>query len=349
MESTFDAVELIKASPLNAEARPEALVEDLTPADSFFIRSNFDIPALDPARHAIEVTGLAARPGRWDLDALRALGTRREVVTVECAGNDRITLPPLAPGELWSGGAVSTASWSGVPLTALLDQVTPAATATHLIFEGADLGVVRDRGGDPIHFTRSLPLAEARRAEVLLATELNDAPLAPEHGAPIRLIVPGWYGMASVKWLRRITLSAAPTDGWFQRDRYVYQRAAEAPVTPVTRMRVKSRIVSPTEGEVLARGVVRIQGWAWSGEAPITGVEVAIGGGDWWHQAELGPDLGAWAWRAFSYTFQAKELGRQVLRARARDAAGNVQPDRAEWNRLGYGNNGIAPVMITIG
>ena len=349
LESTFDTVELIKASPLNAEARPEALTEALTPADAFFIRTNFDIPAIDPARFGLEVSGLVARPGRWALARLSALGTAREVVTVECAGNGRVTMAPLAPGELWSGGAVSTASRGGIPLSALLAEVAPATGATHVHFEGADLGVVRDRGGDPIHFVRSLSLADAMRAEVMLATEMNDEPLAREHGAPLRLIVPGWYGMASVKWLQRIVLTNGPTDGWFQRDRYVYQAAAGGEAIPVTRMKVKSRIVAPATGALLPRGTVRVQGWAWSGEAPIAGVEVAIGGGDWWHEAELGPDLGPYAWRAFSYTFQAREIGRQVLRARARDRRGNIQPAEAPSNRLGYGNNAIEPVILTIG
>ena len=185
------------------------------------------------------------------------------------------------------------------------------------------------------------PLDKAMDPNVILAIEMNGRPLPPEHGAPARLIVPGWYGMASIKWVARIAALTEPFEGWFQKQRYVYESARER--RPVDVMRVKSMIVAPESGVGVARGRLVVWGWAWSGAAPVASVDVSLDGGDW-QPAELDAALAPHAWRRFSVVVDVDSSGRHTVRARARDAAGRVQPDVAPWNQHGYGNNAILPI-----
>ncbi len=326
----------IKASPRNAEASAEGLAEELTATEAFYLRSNFDEPALDPRTHAVEVGGAVDHPLRLDVAGLRALGLRSLPVTLECAGNGRLGMVPLPEGEPWRDRAVSTAEFSGVPLRAVLEQAGVQAGAVEVLFEAADRGT---KGGKVVPFARSLPLERALDPDTLLALEMNGAPLTREHGAPVRLVVPGWYGMAAVKWLARIELLRAPFEGYFQRERYVYLTPDAAP-RPVTAMKVTSLVTAPLEGSTVPAGSVEIVGRAWSGEGAIAAVEVSLDGGPW-QRAELAAERSRHAWRTFRWTTPPLAVGRHTVRARATDTAGNVQPDRAPWNRLGYGNNAI--------
>jgi DMSO/TMAO reductase YedYZ molybdopterin-dependent catalytic subunit len=264
---------------------------------------------------------------------------------MECAGNSRLHLRPLPAGEPWSNGAVSTSRWMGYPLRLLLESAELDAHAVEILVEGADSGV--SSHGTATGFGRSLPIAEAMRDDVLLAFELNGEPLDPAHGAPLRLIVPGWYGMASVKWVTRISALTRPFEGYFQTQRYVYEERGK-PTIPVTRMRVKSLITSPADGGSFERGVIEIAGWAWSGNGRIVRVEVAVDGGGGWCDAELHDSSSDHAWVPWSLQWVADQPGRHVLRSRATDSAGNSQPDVISWNRLGYGNNAVRASVITV-
>jgi DMSO/TMAO reductase YedYZ molybdopterin-dependent catalytic subunit len=258
---------------------------------------------------------------------------------------------PLPPGEPWAVGAVSTAMWGGTPLAAVLARAGIAKGASEVRFRGADRGRPASAAlptGGSIAYERSLPIAHAFAPEVLLAWERNGAPLEPQHGAPLRLIVPGWYGMASVKWLERIEVATEPFVGWFQGDRYVYRYADDEPPEPVRAMRVRALLTRPLEGAVLRRGTIVLRGWAWSGSGDVSGVEIAVDGGDRWQAARLGPRVGRWAWRGFSFRWHVDEPGRYLLRVRARDETGQVQPDWVRYNRLGYGNDAIAPVSVQV-
>ena len=326
----------VQVSPRNREASVRQLGRTLTRPAAHFVRSNFDVPEI-PGDCRLEVGGAVRSPLNLDLDALLSFPLRKEPVTLECAGNGRLGMRPLPQGEPWSLGAVSTATWAGVPLVQVLEKVGLRDDVVELLFESTDA-----------RFARSLPREKATSGEVLLAIQMNGAPLSPEHGAPLRLIVPGWYGMASVKWLRRIEALTTPFRGHFQSERYVLLDEEGRLQAPVQRMKVRALVTSPLEGERVPHGGLEVTGHAWSGEGAITSVEVAVGGGDEWRSAELLECAGPWAWTRWRATVTLEEPGREVVRARARDSAGQVQPAEAGWNRLGYCNNSISPVVFEV-
>jgi DMSO/TMAO reductase YedYZ molybdopterin-dependent catalytic subunit len=338
---------VVNTRPPNAESPAAALVHAVTPGAAVYLRTNFGVPEAAAVGAHLEIAGAVARPRRLPWDALRALPQRTVTATMECAGNDRVALRPLPEGEPWQGGAVSTVAWTGVPLADLLADAGVAADAVEVLATGADAGRRADADGDaPVAFARSLPRAEALAPDTLVALAMNGEPLPPAHGAPARLVVPGWYGMASVKWLVRLEVLTRPYDGYFQRRRYVYDDAAG--VRPVTRMRVKSAIVAPADGARVGRGLVTVWGWAWSGDGPVTEVAVAAAGGGAWTPARLAPTGSPHAWTRWEAELRLDAPGRHVLRSRARDASGAVQPEVPPWNRLGYGNNAVRPVVIDV-
>jgi DMSO/TMAO reductase YedYZ molybdopterin-dependent catalytic subunit len=339
-----DRLVVVKGAPYNAEAAHPALASPLTPSGAHYVRSNFAVP--DAARDTrIVVEGAVADPFTLDVAALAALPQRSVTVTLECAGNNRLEMAPLPSGEPWSRGAVSTASWTGVPLALLLDRAGLRDDVVEILVTGADRGTPSGaRSETP--FCRALPVDKARDPNVLVALEMNGRPIPREHGAPVRLVVPGWYGMASVKWVTRIAALTEPFEGWFQSERYVYADGRER--RPVDVMRVKSLIVAPENGMGVAAGAVEVWGWAWSGAAPIARVDVSVDGGEW-QEAQLDAPLAPHAWRRFSLVVDVEGAGRHTVRARARDAAGRVQPDVAPWNEHGYGYNAIAPVSFYVG
>ena len=340
-------LDLVRGAPFNGETPAAALVDAITPTSQIFVRSNFAVPTLAGESHRVAVRGAVGRELDISVGELRSMRSscRDVAVTMECAGNSRLHLCPLPAGELWSNGAVSTSRWTGYPLRLLLERAELDEQAVEILVEGADSGATGD--GTTTGFARSLPIAEAMRDDVLLAFDVNGEPLTSAHGAPLRLIVPGWYGMASVKWVTRISALTHRFEGYFQNQRYVYEEEGR-PTTPVTRMRVKSIVTSPADGGTFARGDVEIAGWAWSGNARITRVQVATDGGGGWCDAQLHDSRSDHAWVRWSLQWKADHPGRHVLRSRATDAAGNSQPDVIPWNRLGYGNNAVRPVVFTV-
>jgi DMSO/TMAO reductase YedYZ molybdopterin-dependent catalytic subunit len=211
-----------------------------------------------------------------------------------------------------------------------------------VLVEGAD-------GKGSKRFARSLPVSKALHPDTLLALEMNGAPLTREHGAPVRLIVPGWYGMAQVKWVRRIEALTRPFAGYYQRERYIYDAGDGRGPQPVTRMRVKSLIISPASGMRVAPGRVVVQGLAWSGERRVVQVEVAVDGGEAWKPATLLETPKPSAWVRWAFTWEDAVPGRHTLRARATDEAGETQPEAPQWNRLGYGNNAVQVHVVDVG
>jgi DMSO/TMAO reductase YedYZ molybdopterin-dependent catalytic subunit len=335
---------MVKAEPFNAETPHEALREPVTPTPLHYVRSNFSLPD-HPG--TITIGGAVERPMTLTLDDLHALPATTLTVTLECAGNGRIGLMPLPTGEPWAGNAVGTARWTGVPLHLLLERAAPRVEGVAVYFEGADHGPYK--GGPDIPFGRSLTLDRALdpAARALVAWAMNDAPLPDDHGAPLRLLMPGWYGMASVKWLAKIEVLTAPYEGQFQTKSYQFEwpdRAKQA----VTTMQPRALITDPAPGDTLPRGPYTVRGKAWSGTGPITAVEVSIDGAGEWQAARVAPPRGPYEWQEWSFDWAGADPGRHVLRARATDASGATQPDSPAWNRLGYGNNAVQVLGIDV-
>jgi DMSO/TMAO reductase YedYZ molybdopterin-dependent catalytic subunit len=335
---------VVTAEPPNEETPAEALAYPITPSGAHYVRSHFAHPAIDARRHRIEVDGAVADCAAVTMHELCGLGERSVTVTLECAGNGRISMPPLAPGEPFDEGALSTATWTGTPLRALLERVGLRPGAVEILAQGADSGTPSG-SSETMAYARALPREKALEPDTLLAWAMNGAALPVEHGGPVRLVVPGWYGMASVKWLSRLRALERPFAGWFQTTHYVLVQP-DGTRRPLTTMRVKSRVVAPAQNERVPAGRLRVCGWAWSGAGPITRVDVALDGGERWVEAKLERPESAYAWTGFAVDLDVASRGRHTVRSRATDAAGNIQPETVEWNPLGYGNNAVRPVVF---
>jgi DMSO/TMAO reductase YedYZ molybdopterin-dependent catalytic subunit len=352
IEQARAALRMINPAPFNAEAPPGALAGEITPTKLHYVRSNFAVPD-HPGR--LEIGGAVGNPSTLTLDDLRAMPSVERAVTLECAGNGRLAMRPLPIGEPWGDYAVSTARWTGALLHEVLEQAKPAADGVEVRFEGADHGayhlqpVLPETNRSDLTFVRSLAMTHAAdpAAEILIAYEMNGEPLAPDHGAPFRLIVPHWYAVASVKWLKRIDVVTEPYSGEFQTGHYMYEWP-DRPHERVALMRVRARITDPAPGASIDAGTYTVRGKAWSGTGPITNVDVSLTGEGEWHPARVDPPKGPYQWQDWSFDWKATDVGRQSLRARATDAAGNVQPDVPPWNRLGYGNNAVEVMYVDV-
>jgi DMSO/TMAO reductase YedYZ molybdopterin-dependent catalytic subunit len=304
----------------------EALRYDLTPPGLHYVLTHFDIPAIDPVDWTLEVTGAVDHPLRLTLADLQGRERAADQVLLECAGNGRARFEPRPVSQPWLLEAVGTAEWSGTPLAPLLQEAGLSADAVDVVFTGADHGVERGVEQD---YARGLPVGEALRPDTLLAWAMNGDPLPPQHGAPLRLVVPGWYGMASVKWLTRIEVRTEPFTGYQNATAYRIKIDADDPGEPVTRIRPHALMSPPgwpdfmTRERFLSAGPVLLSGRAWSGRAPVTRVEVSTDGGASWVDAELAPadPDNPYSWRAWTCTWTA-EPGSTELLVRATDEAG---------------------------
>jgi DMSO/TMAO reductase YedYZ molybdopterin-dependent catalytic subunit/rhodanese-related sulfurtransferase len=335
--------------PLNCETSIPALIGGVVmPNARFYVRNHFQTPRLDPVSWRLEVKGLVDHPLRLSLRDLHNMRSETLVATLECAGNGRSAFDPPTDGEQWQLGAVSTAEWTGVPLTETLDRAGLRQQAVEIVFRGADRGNVGD-AADPIRFERSLPVTDAGHPGSLLAYAMNGEPLPLEHGYPLRLIVPGWYAVASVKWLTEIEAIGSPFIGFFQTKRYVYETRRNGTVArePVRLQQVRSVITQPSAGQEVTVGDVLVRGVAWSGAAPVGKVEVSIGSGPW-QDARLIGQQQRHSWRWWELLTRIDSRGEATLRARATDLAGRTQPERPHWNRLGYGGNAVQNVPLLV-
>jgi DMSO/TMAO reductase YedYZ molybdopterin-dependent catalytic subunit len=337
-----------RAHPLNGETSIDALIGGVVmPNARFYVRNHFQIPDLDPATWRLSIGGRVERPLSVSLRELQRLPSDTLFVTLECAGNGRSRLDPPAPGEQWQLGAVSTAEWTGVPLAELLDRAGVDPTAREVVFRGADRGEVDGRPA-PIHFERSLGLDDALTSEAIVAYAMNGEALPPEHGFPARLVVPDWYGVASVKWLTEIEVIDGAFGGFFQADRYQYEIERDGALVrePVTVQRVRALVTEPQGDRPVPVGELVLRGVAWSGAAPIARVEVAVGDGPWQPARLVGHrNRHAWQWWEAGVMVAP---GPTTVRARATDLAGRTQPDTPEWNRLGYGANHVHVVPVDV-
>jgi DMSO/TMAO reductase YedYZ molybdopterin-dependent catalytic subunit len=336
-----------RAHPLNSETSIPALIGSVVmPNAHFYVRNHFQIPKLDPEAYRLSVSGSVDRSLSLGLRDLRNMPSQTLVATLECAGNGRTLFDPPVPGEKWNLGAVSTAEWTGVPLVEVFDRAGVQSQACDVVFRGADGG---EADGAPgcISFERSLSVADARQGSVLLAYAMNGEPLPLQHGYPLRVIVPDWYAVGSVKWLTGIDLIDRPFTGHYQTDKYQYEWQREGRIVrePVTLQRVRALITEPNGDATIAEGDIAVRGVAWSGAAAIARVEVSVDEGPW-QDARLIGDRHHGSWQWWELIVRIESPGSVTLRARATDLAGRSQPLEPEWNRLGYGNNSVQEVRV---
>lgn len=328
----------------------EALRYDVTPTGLHYLLIHYDIPNIDPATYTLTVDGYVDSPKVLDLSTLKDRPRTTRLVTMECAGNGRALLDPRPISQPWQHEAVGTAEWTGTPLAPLLREAGIRPGAVDVVFGGADHGIEHGVEQD---YERGLPLDVALGDDVLLVDEMNGAPLLPQHGAPLRVIVPGWYGMAQVKWLTRITVLDRTFDGYQNANAYRLRRNADDPGVPVTRIEPRALLQPPgfpdfmSRRRVLRSGECTVTGRAWSGFGPINRVQVSTDGGEHWSEAEVAESAGERAWCGWTYTWAATP-GDYVLIARASDASGRRQPLDPYWNQGGFANNSVQPVEVTV-
>lgn len=291
----------------------------ITPSTDLFVRNHFGAPRISDDTWALDVAGLVSKPVNLSYSDLLLMPALEHPFTLECAGN-----PP-------GGAGVGTPVWSGVPLAALLKQAGLQEGASTVVFHGADSG---DGEGVPpgTHFARAIPLEKAMEPTTLLAYQMNGDPLPADHGFPVRALVPGWYGMDSVKWLTRIEVLGQPFEGYFQQEEYVLVRT-NGERQPITRMLVNSKIIRPSEGEEIRSKTYRVEGAAWAGERKVAKVEVRLSGGGDWQRANLEAIPTPMVWTPWSYDWHIPRPGQYTLEIRASDEDGNTQPDVRDPNR----------------
>ena len=352
----MDVTEAISIQELQLAARNhalplEALRWDVTPIGLHYLLTHYDIPEADPDSWRLQVDGLVDRPLSLSLDDLRSRDSVELAVTMECAGNGRILIEPRVVSQPWILEAVGTARWRGVRVAEVLDDAGVRDGALEAVFTGLDRGV---EGGEEQAYERSLAVEALLDGDALLAYDVNGAPLPPQHGFPLRLLVPGWYGLTSVKWLSRISLVGEPFTGYQMRHSYRVRLDENEVGEPITTIAPRSLMVPPGIPEYMSRartveaGPCELTGRAWSGRSPIAAVDVSTDGGATWSSAELGDAaLGRWAWRAWRYVWDA-EPGEYELCCRARDTAGDEQPLTPPWNVGGYVNNAVQRVAVTV-
>jgi sulfane dehydrogenase subunit SoxC len=332
----------------------EALRRPITPIGMHYVLIHFDVPDVDAATYELTVDGRVRNPAALTLEDLRARPAVTMPVVMECAGSGRARLAPRPISAPWHDEAIGCAEWTGTPLRGILEEAGLLEDAVEVLFTGHDRGI--DQGVEQ-DYQRSLTIEEAMLDDVLLAYAMNGQPVPASHGFPLRLVVPDWYGMASVKWLRSITAIAQPFEGVQQAQLYRYRSSEDDPGTPVMRKRPRALMAPPGVPEFLTRarhlpvGRTLVEGRAWSGADPVTRVEFSADGGRTWEDARLEERNGRHGWSAWSYEWDANAPGDYELCVRATDAAGDVQPlDSSEaWNQGGYGVNAVqrVPVRVT--
>jgi DMSO/TMAO reductase YedYZ molybdopterin-dependent catalytic subunit len=346
------APETVTDDPYNAQTPSAALAESVTPVGAFFVRDHFRVPPT-PHRWRLRLGGSVAAPLDIGYGELLAMRHREFDVVVECAGNGRGLMTPRPPGLPWDQRAVGCARFAGVPFRDIAARAGVDPQTVEFVFAGADSGMEHGRR---VAFERSLPLTVALHPDTLLATHMNGEPLAPEHGAPVRLVVPGRYAVADVKWLVAVRAVTEPFTGVFQTEEYRYVESRGIPDGPVATMRVKSLITAPEPGAAVRHGrEVAVRGRAWSGAGvPVRRVEVRVvaqgddGPAGGWHEATLTPPTGPYAWTGWSYPWIPERRGHHRLLVRATDDNRDTQPLQAPWNAQGYGCNPVASVEVAV-
>ncbi|WP_053361726.1 sulfite oxidase [Bacillus sp. FJAT-27251] len=339
-----------KLHPENLESPIHFLRGFSTPANYFYRRNHFSYPELSQSSLWIQIGGLVSSPAFLHFNDLLAMPAKSLLVPLECAGNKRAHFSPKVPGEQWEEGAISQGKWTGVPLRYILERAGVLQNGKEVVFEGADFGKKEDID-EVISFKRSLPLEKAMHPDTLIAYQYNDQPLSLKHGYPYRLIVPGWYAMASIKWLRKIKVISNTFEGPFQTNDYVYypRKRDDIGKRPVTILNVNSTIQQPLDYSILDTGTYKIEGIAWTGEENITSIQLSFDNGETWVKANADQSGNhPYSWVNWSYDWKADKKGEYTIQSKATDSAGRTQPLKAYWNRKGYGYNAVSKIHVKI-
>ena len=340
---------VITQAPENSETPLYDVRSWVTPTPWFFVRNHFYVPEVDVNAWRLRVHGRVEREIELSWEELGQLPERTVFTTVECAGNGRSFLQPHVHGVQWGAGAVGHAEWTGVPLKYVLQKAHLLPEALEVVFEGADRGTEADHP-EPMHFARSLPVEKALASDTLLAVRMNGEALTPNHGYPVRLLVPGWYGVASVKWLTRIEVIDHIFDGYFQTVKYTVERPKPggAAKVPVQAIPVKSEVLRPRPGDTLGVGTNRLFGLAWAGEEAVQRVEVSLDDGRSWSDAELIGPRAPYSWTMWEYLWEVATPGQYTILARAISASGQVQPINHDPLAGGYEIHHSRPVEVHV-
>src|SRR5207253_1156114 len=338
--------------PLNLEMPFETLDGFITPTKLFYVRTHFPIPEIDRNKWRLRIEGEVERPFEINYGELIKLESRTLPASIGCAGNDRSFVEAKVQGVQWGLGAVGNAEWTGVPLSVLLDRAGVKSTAREIILEGADRGKPEDPKSPPgeMNFARSIPMKKA--SNVLLAYKMNDVDLPAENGFPVRAIVPGWYAVASIKWLQRIIVTDKLFNGYYQTLDYAFwkRRGDNAELVPLSEMQIKAEIARPSAGEtVSANSNVRVHGAAWMSDGEITKVELSADGGSTWSETKLVGEAKRNAWRLWEFDWKTPaKPGKVTLIARATDSNGRTQPIERDPDRGTYMINHLLPITVEV-
>jgi DMSO/TMAO reductase YedYZ molybdopterin-dependent catalytic subunit len=341
---------MVTTFPENSETPLDTVHGWVTPNRLFFVRNHFPEPSIHTPSWKLRIEGCVEHPREFTWEQLCALPQRSVFATVECAGNGRSFLQEPQPGVQWGAGAIGHAEWTGVPVADVLKAAGLKPGAIEVLFEGSDAGSEADHP-EQMHFARSLPLAKAMHRDTLLVTRMNGERLSPSHGHPVRLFVPGWYGVASVKWLRRIEVLDRSFHGYFQSVKYTVQRHNQAgglETVIIGPMAVKAEIIRPAEGHVLGIGTNRLFGVAWAGEEAVGSVEVSTDGGQSWAAADLLGTPARYCWSLWEYLWEVAEPGDYSLLCRATSAGGRVQPVSHDPLNGGYLIHHSRPLTVRV-
>ncbi len=352
-EPVFPGLTVRAYQPRNLEFPLSALKDAIVPNEQFFVRSHFAVPEMNVKTWKLKVDGAVDKPLELSMDDVIKLPAKKLTATLECAGNGRVYIVPAVGGVQWGQGAASNAVWEGISLAGILERAGVKKSAVEVILEGADMGQINSdpKSPGPIPFARSLPIEKAKSGEVVLAYKMNGEPLPASHGFPMRAVVGGWYGMASVKWLKRIIVTDKPFNGYFQSFNYAYfeRRDGLPTLVPVTAIQPKAVLARPGLNEVIPAGKpYRLFGAAWAGEHAIQKVEVSVDGGKTWTTAKLLAEPKPIQWVLWEYSWTKPSRGKAAIVVRATDASGRTQPATRDRDRLGYMINHLVPTAVTV-
>ena len=342
--TTLSRIPLVASVPLNL------LNTEVMSNDRFYVRNHFPIPKVDAANWSLPVSGEVDTPLNISYQHLKDFPRHEVLALLECAGNSRGAIQPPIEGLLWDHGGVGTAGWAGVSLSTVLERAGLRSTAKEVLIEGCDEGEERGARGK-LNYAMSLPMEKALHPDTLLAYEMNGDTLPDEHGFPLRAVVPGWFGMTSVKWIKSIQVLDHAFVGYHQTSYYVFVpegATGDQPNERVTSLRVKSLISHPVRGQYVTAGQVMIEGMAWSGNGPIDKLEISTDDGKSWQEARVKPSPSPYAWQSWKYTWEANTPGNYLVRSRATDLKGDTQPAQTQWNFRGFANNAIHVVPVIV-